>query len=118
MSTVQLNITLPDGVQVLDIINALRDAGIKEISTQEERDFIPIDEAMADIFPDMTPDEIAGGLLRTARKNKHLTQEQLAKLVASQKVAISEMEKGKRPISKVMAKKLAKALDVHYTSFL
>jgi transcriptional regulator with XRE-family HTH domain len=66
----------------------------------------------------MTKQEIIGGLLKTARENTKLTQNKLAELVGENKANISAMERGKRSISKKMAQKLAKALNVPYHTFL
>lgn len=60
----------------------------------------------------------AGLMVRGARYKAELTQKQLAKKIGVLPHHISEMEYGKRPISKKMAHKLAKALDVNYKVFL
>jgi DNA-binding XRE family transcriptional regulator len=60
-----------------------------------------------------------GGLaLRGARKREALTQKQLAGLLGVSQTHISEMEHGKRPIGKEMAKRLARVLKVNYRVFL
>ena len=56
--------------------------------------------------------------LRGARKREALTQKQLAKELSISQNHISEMENGKRPIGKEMAKRLAKILNVDYRVFL
>ena len=53
-----------------------------------------------------------------ARKRETLTQKELAHLVGVSQTHISEMEHGKRPIGKDMARRLAKALKVNYRVFL
>lgn len=65
-------------------------------------------------FPDLGP----GDALRGARELSGLTQQQLGKAVGIGKSNISEMERGKRPIGKAMAKRLAKALGTSYKVFL
>ncbi|MEW5773851.1 MAG: helix-turn-helix transcriptional regulator [Thermodesulfobacteriota bacterium] len=65
-------------------------------------------------FPDLGP----GDALRGARELNGLTQQQLAEAVGVGKSNISEMERGKRPIGKAMAKRLAKALGTSYKVFL
>jgi len=60
-----------------------------------------------------------GGLaLRGARKREDLTQKQLAGLLGISQTHISEMEHGKRPIGKEMARRLASVLKVDYRVFL
>jgi ribosome-binding protein aMBF1 (putative translation factor) len=60
----------------------------------------------------------AGVALRAARKREGLTQKELALSIDVKQSHISEMEKGKRPIGKELAKRLAKALNVDYRVFL
>jgi DNA-binding XRE family transcriptional regulator len=52
------------------------------------------------------------------RKQKNLTQVELAELVGTTQANISSMEKGKRPIGKEVATKLGEALGVDYHLFL
>ena len=60
-----------------------------------------------------------GGLaLRGARKREALTQKQLAGHLGIGQTHISEMEHGKRPIGKEMARRLARVLKVDYRVFL
>lgn len=56
--------------------------------------------------------------LRGARYREELTQAQLAAKVGVKASHISEMERGKRPIGKEMAKRLGKALNIGYKVFL
>jgi len=67
-----------------------------------------------EVFPDMQP----GDILRGARHREGLTQAQLAAKIGVKPSHISEMEKGKRPMGKDMAKRLAKALNTSYQVFL
>jgi ribosome-binding protein aMBF1 (putative translation factor) len=67
-----------------------------------------------EVFPDMQP----GDILRGARHREGLTQAQLAAMIGVKPSHISEMEKGKRPIGKEMAKRLAKVLNTSYQVFL
>jgi ribosome-binding protein aMBF1 (putative translation factor) len=57
-------------------------------------------------------------VLRGARYREGLTQKQLAAKVGVKVSHISEMERGKRPIGKEMARRLAKALNADYRVFL
>ena len=65
-------------------------------------------------FPDLGP----GDALRGGRELCGFTQQQLAEAVGATKSNISEMERGKRPIGKAMAKRLAMALGTSYKVFL
>lgn len=76
----------------------------------EEPESIPWEE----VYPDFN----GGVALRGARKREALTQRELARLVGVSQTHISEMEHGKRPIGKDMAKRLAKVLKVNYRVFL
>ena len=76
----------------------------------EEPKSIPWEE----VYPDFNG-RVA---LRGARKREALTQKELARLVGVSQTHISEMEHGKRPIGKDMARRLAKALKVNYRVLL
>lgn len=77
----------------------------------EEKDRLySIDE----VFPNFHP----GDTLKGARLMHEMTQAQLAALIGVKASHISEMEKGKRPIGKEMAKRLARALNTSYQVFL
>jgi len=76
----------------------------------EEGRLYSIDE----VFPDFHP----GDTLKGARLMHELTQAQLAAMIGVKASHISEMEKGKRPIGKEMARRLAKALNTSYQVFL
>ncbi|MEA3358866.1 MAG: helix-turn-helix transcriptional regulator [Thermodesulfobacteriota bacterium] len=67
-----------------------------------------------EVFPNFH----AGNALRGLRFREELTQKQLAEIIESRPSHISEMEGGKRPIGKGMAKRLAKALSTDYKIFL
>lgn len=60
----------------------------------------------------------AGLMVRGARFKAELTQKQLAEKLGVLPHHISEMEHGKRAISKKMAHKLAETLNVSYKVFL
>ena len=59
-----------------------------------------------------------GILIRTLRLEAGYTQEQLGKLIDVGHQNICWMEKGKRPIGKNIAKKLAGLFEVDYRRFL
>jgi DNA-binding XRE family transcriptional regulator len=72
-----------------------------------------------ELFPEMF-DPVTGPALylRGMRRREKMTQAQLAKQLDIKQSHISEMESGKRPIGKAMAKKLAAALNANWKSFL
>jgi len=72
---------------------------------------------VAEVFPEY----IAKGktiALRAYRTREDLTQRELAEKVGTPQRHISEMETGKRPIGKEMAKRFAEVLGVDYRSLL
>ncbi len=90
-----------------EAIGALRSLGFVDVS-----DSIPWRECFDE--HELTP----GSMLVGARGKEGLTQKQLSELTGIPQRHISEMENGKRPIGKEMAKKLGKALHVGYKVFL
>jgi ribosome-binding protein aMBF1 (putative translation factor) len=76
----------------------------------EELESVPWEE----VYPNFS----GSVALRGARKREALTQKELAQLMGISQTHISEMEHGKRPIGKDMAKRLAKVLKVDYRVFL
>ena len=70
------------------------------------------------LWEEVYPDFNGSVALRGARKREALTQKELAQLVGVNQTHISEMEHGKRPIGKDMARRLAKVLKVNYRVFL
>ena len=77
---------------------------------EEEDRLYTVEEVFAEISP--------RDILRGARHREGLTQAQLAAMIGAKPSHISEMEKGKRPIGKALAKRLAKALHASYQVFL
>jgi ribosome-binding protein aMBF1 (putative translation factor) len=67
-----------------------------------------------EVYPDFGP---ADGL-RGARSKEGLTQRALAALMGIPQRHISEMENGKRPIGKAMAKRFAEVLKIDYRVML
>jgi DNA-binding XRE family transcriptional regulator len=71
-----------------------------------------------DAYPEYSEAQLIGKALIGARSREGLTQTQLAELTGIPQRHISEMENGKRPIGKEMAKRLEKALNIGYKTFL
>lgn len=94
---------------VVDSILALIGDGGCMIPVADDRLY-----TIEEVFPDFHP----GDTLKGARLMHELTQAQLAAMIGVKPGHISEMEKGKRPIGKDMAKRLAKALNTSYKVFL
>jgi DNA-binding XRE family transcriptional regulator len=88
---------------------------VKDVSDWEleERESYTVVE----VFPEMAWNS-GGVCIRGGRGKEGLTQKQLADRIGIAQHHISEMEHGKRPIGKEMAKKLAEALKVDYRVFL
>lgn len=60
----------------------------------------------------------AGVLLRGTRHREGLTESEMAKKIKVTQADLSKMETGKRPIGKIIAKRIEKILGVNYRYFL
>jgi DNA-binding XRE family transcriptional regulator len=117
MTAITFNV--PDSINVTELTKALMAFGIvPDIDELDDDATVPYEIAMAMAFPDMTPQELAGSKLKITRQEAKLTQKKLAEMVGEDAANISAMERGKRAISRKMANKLAKALNVTYLMFL
>lgn len=67
-----------------------------------------------EVFPDGSP----AMALRGFRGKMEWTQQELAEKLGTTQNCISDMESGKRPISKSMAARLGKIFDISYKVFL
>lgn len=85
-------------------------AGIEYSVSEENEKTVSWEEA----FPEYGPRDA----LKGARLMEGLTQAQLAEEINIKPHHVSEMENGKRPIGKAMAKRLARALNTGYKVFL
>src|SRR5512140_1078598 len=94
---------LPD-----DKISQIQEAVAAILGAEDES--LPLEE----VFPDLHQ----GSAIRGLRLREGLTQEQLAGLLGVKRPNLSEMENGKRPIGKNMAKRLAQVLKTDYKVFL
>jgi len=91
--------------------------GVFSLASQEVREVNEFGEevyAPEEVFPDSQP----GRILRGARVREGLSQAGLARRLNVPRSNISEMERGKRPIGKQMAKRLAEVLNTTYKVFL
>lgn len=108
IETVELRLIGPAG-NLERAIEAMRPLGFVDAS-----DSIP----WRDAFPEYSEDQLVGKTLAGARHREGLTQVQLAEQTGIPQRHISEMENGKRPIGKVMARRLGKALNIGYKALL
>ena len=69
---------------------------------------------LEETFPDARPGKIVHGL----RVKEDITQEELAKRLGIAQTRVSEIESGKRPISRNMAKRLGEAFNVSPKAFV
>ena len=60
----------------------------------------------------------AGALLRGTRHREGLSQKEFAKIIEVTQSDLSKMENGKRPIGKIVAKRIEKEFEVDYRYFL
>ncbi|MFH1157946.1 MAG: helix-turn-helix transcriptional regulator [Pseudomonadota bacterium] len=71
------------------------------------------------VLPELADDtQRPATMLRSARYKAGMTQKELAGILEIHQHHLSEMEHGKRPIGKNMAKKLSEVLDCDYRVFL
>jgi DNA-binding XRE family transcriptional regulator len=69
---------------------------------------------LEEVFPDAHPGRIVRGL----RVKEDITQEELAKRLGIAQTRVSEIESGKRPISRNMAKRLGEAFNISSRAFI
>jgi len=106
--TIELRFSGPI-VNMARAIESLRPLGFVDTS-----DSVPWRQA----YPEYTEKQLIGKALAGARHKEKLTQIQLAVMIGIPQRHISEMENGKRPIGKEMAKRLGEALNISYKVFL
>ena len=91
-----------------DKVSKIQEAVAAILEAKDES--LPLEE----VFPDLHQ----GSAIRGLRLREGLTQEQLGHLLGVKRNNLSEMENGKRPIGKNMAKRLAQVLKTDYKVFL
>jgi DNA-binding XRE family transcriptional regulator len=87
---------------------------LKSLGFVDTSDSVP----WRDAYPEYSEAQLIGKALAGARYKEGLTQVQLSKLTGIPQRHISEMENGKRTIGKEIAKRLGKALNIGYKTFL
>ena len=109
-----INVQLPakDAGRVAQAIKNLLTFGGQKVRWRNEEGerLLSVEE----VFPDMSPAKI----LRGYRGRDDMTQLELAEKLGIAQTRVSEMESGKRPISRRMAQKLAEIFRTSYKAFL
>lgn len=106
--TVELRLLGP----IVNMVRAIET--LKPLGFMDASESVPWREA----YPEYSEEQLIGKALAGARYREGLTQIQLSELTGIPQRHISEMENGKRPIGKEMAKRLGKALNISYKVFL
>jgi DNA-binding XRE family transcriptional regulator len=109
---VEFTFTLPtDGVDEFKrlLCDALAKIGI-ELHDENDDESIPAEEVFPEGFPGMA--------LRGLRGKEDLTQEELAERIGVTPNRVSEMESGKRSISREMTKRIGKEFNISYKVFI
>ena len=81
-------------------------------------DDILLDPHEMAFFKEAEASETPGKNMRLYRRNVKMTQAQLAEKLGTTKQAVSNMERGIRPISKKTTKELAKLFTVPVSNFI
>ncbi len=90
------------------------------VALLEKHGFIDVSDSIPwrEAFDDHDETKEPGCFLAGARYKEGVTQKQLSEKTGIPQRHISEMENGKRPIGKTLAKKIGQALDIDYRVFL
>ena len=110
----EITITVPakEALAIQETLSAaLNTAGHQVRSVNEEGEEL---FSAAEVFPDRTP----GTLISGFRAKFEMTQEKLAELLGTKQNRVSDLENGRREVSKEMAKKLGGIFEVPYHVFL
>lgn len=110
----EINLSIPSNkaAAVLAALSGMLPlAGLKVCRINEEGEEL---FSAAEVFPDGNP----AMALRGFRGKMEWTQQELAEKLGTTQNCISDMESGKRPISKAMAMRLSKTFDIPYKAFL
>lgn len=96
---------------------------IRTLVCEYGADNVKIEEDMIDVedmdwYKEEAAKDTPGKALRFHRRLKGLTQPELAKMLGTTKQFISNLENGRKPISRMMAKKLSEIFDVPPSRFI
>lgn len=118
--TNEVQISLDRGERKLFLIPKEKAAGLAQLLSEYEITYLENQSVPAEeVFRNL--DEKygkSGAALRGFRARDGLTQIQLAKKLKVPQTDISQIENGKRPVGKKMAKRLAKIFKTDYRVFL
>lgn len=92
--------------------------GKENISVVDDEGDVLIDPHEQDWFKEAEASDNPGRNMRMFRRFAKLTQPQLAEKLGTTKQVVSNMENGIRPISKKMAKELARIFNVSVANFI
>jgi len=111
---IELAVTVPASKgklleDALIAVMALAGHQVRRLNAEGEELF-----SIEEVFPDSRP----GSRLRGLRAREGITQKQMAERLDLRPQHISEMEKGTRPISLELAKRISKTFDISYKVFL
>lgn len=109
-----ISLSVPSGsalvaLEAIQSMFALAGHKIRRVNEEGEEVF-----SAREVFPEGNP----AMLLRGYRGKHDMTQKELAKKLGVTQNRVSDMESGKRPISKDIAVKLGELFDTPYKSFL
>ena len=112
MAVIHVQLPAKDARRVAEAIKNLLTFGGQKVRwlNEEGERLLSVEE----VFPDMSPAKI----LRGYRGRDDMTQLELAEKLGIAQTRVSEMESGKRPISRRMAQKLAEIFRTSYKAFL
>ena len=108
---IMINVPLADMEKVSEAIRSILElTGHKVRHVNDEGEEL---HTFEEVFPDAHPGKVVRGL----RVKEDITQEELAKRLGIAQTRVSEIESGKRPISRAMAKRLAEAFHTSPRAF-
>lgn len=88
---------------------------VPEQKNKKEEDSVSVEEVFAELTEEYSQ---AGALLKGLRARENMTQAEFAEKIAVTQANLSKMENGKRPIGKIVAKRIANIFDIDYRCFL
>jgi DNA-binding transcriptional regulator YiaG len=112
LAEIIVTVPIKDALKIREAVSAALNAAGRQIRgiNDEGDEFFSV----AEVFPERTP----GMLIEGFRLKFDLTQEKLAELLGTKQNRVSDLESGRREVSKEMAKKLGIVFKVPYQMFL
>ncbi len=118
VKTHHIRINVEGDIIPLKILNFLKKEFGDDLKVTEKKNKKELRAEETDWYKKVKEEISPGDNLKIYRLNKNLSQGQLAKLLEIHPVHVSEMERGKRGISKEMAKKLSRILEARLEKFI